>query len=231
MLNFKKIIAASALTFAAVLPAQAAFVLDSFDYFKLPLPTPYILNLENTTAAGIVDTTGDTFYSVSGSSVFYSIENLSNGNAGFTGTSTLATGNGQLSYNEDTGVDSELSITYTAPGPLDLASLGEAFYFDVLTADAGITITLTVNSAGGSSTASVVIPNAIVSATQVLAQFSNFVGFADFSMLTDLTVLITSDGAATDFSISEAGVVPEPSALAILGLGLIGLGLRRRKLV
>jgi hypothetical protein len=50
-------------------------------------------------------------------------------------------------------------------------------------------------------------------------------------MLTDLTVLITSDGAATDFSISEAGVVPEPSALAILGLGLIGLGLRRRKLV
>jgi hypothetical protein len=57
------------------------------------------------------------------------------------------------------------------------------------------------------------------------------VGTADFTALSDLTILIGSPGAATDFSISEAGVVPEPSALAILGLGLIGLGLRRRKLV
>jgi hypothetical protein len=229
MLNFKKIIAASALTFAAVLPAQAGFVLDSFDYFQAPC-TPYVLNLDNTTEFGSENTTGDTFYSVSGSSVFYSIENLSNGNPTNTGTSVLATGNGQLSYNEDNGVDSQLSFTYTAPGPLDLASLGEAFYFDVLTADAGIEIILTVNSAGGTSAATVDIPSAIVSATQVLAQFSSFVGNADFSALSDLTVLISSPGAATDFSISEAGVVPEPSALAILGVGLIGIGLRRRKL-
>jgi hypothetical protein len=231
MLNFKKIIAASALTFAAVLPAQAGFVLDSFDYFQTPLPTPYILNLENTSLTGTVDSSGNSFYSVSGSNVLYSIENLSNGLPGLTGTATLAAGNGQLSYSEDNGVDSELSITYTAPGPLDLDSLGSAFYFDVLTADAGIAITLTVNSIGGTSTATVTIPSAIVAATQVLVNFSSFVGSADFTALSDLTVLIASPGAATDFSISEAGVVPEPSALAILGLGLIGLGLRRRKLV
>ena len=231
MLNLKKIIAASALTLAAVMPAQAAFVLDSFDYYELPLPASYILNLENKTETGTVDSSGDSFYSVSGSSVFYSIENLSNGNPTFTGTSTLATGTGQLSYNEDNGVDSELSITYTAPGPLDLDSLGEAFYFDVLTADAGIEITLTVNSSTGTSATTVTIPGAIITATQVLINFSSFVGSADFTALTDLTVLIASPGAATDFSISEAGVVPEPSAIAILGLGLIGLGLRRRKLV
>ena len=70
MLNLKKIIAASALTLAAVMPAQAAFVLDSFDYYQAPLPTPYVLNLENTTVAGTIDTSADTFYSVSGSDVF-----------------------------------------------------------------------------------------------------------------------------------------------------------------
>ena len=35
MLNFKKLIAASALTFAAVMPAQAGVVLDSFDEYNL----------------------------------------------------------------------------------------------------------------------------------------------------------------------------------------------------
>ena len=35
MLNLKKIIAATALTFAAVMPAQAGVVLDSFDEYNL----------------------------------------------------------------------------------------------------------------------------------------------------------------------------------------------------
>jgi len=231
MLNLKKIIAASALTIAAVLPAKAGFVLDSFDYFEVPIPTPFILQLDNNTVNGTVDSSADTFFSVSGSNVFYSLENLENDAPLFSETSVLSVGNGKLKYSEDDGVDSELTIVYTAPVELDLASLGSAFYFDVLTADAGIVITLTVNSSSGASTATVSIPNAIVSATQLMVQFSEFSGFADFSMLTDLTVLITSPGAATDFSLAEAGVVPEPSALVILGLGLIGLGLRRRKLV
>jgi hypothetical protein len=34
-----------------------------------------------------------------------------------------------------------------------------------------------------------------------------------------------------DFILDSVGLVPEPSALAVLGLGLIGLGLRRKKLV
>jgi len=231
MLNLKKIIAASALTLAAVMPAQAAFVLDSFDYYQAPLPTPYVLNLENTTVAGTIDTSADTFYSVSGSDVFYSLTNLENDAEGLTGTSVFSAGNGKLSFNEDDGVNSELTFVYTAPVELNLETLGEAFYFDVLSADGGIVMTLTVNSSTGTSATTVTIPGAIIAATRVLINFSSFVGNADFTALTDLTVLIGSPSAATDFSISEGGVVPEPSAIAILGLGLIGLGLRRRKLV
>jgi hypothetical protein len=188
---------------------------------------------------GLADVTGQVGtilgYSEAGALTIYDFNSS-------TGTNTInpnvTTGNGILNVASDATSGWGLDISYSDPigdNTQDFAASGDSFYFDVITADFGssnsFTVSVTVyDTSGASSTANVDVPTGEITNQTLLLAFSEFAG-VDFSKVSGVVAKILADGPSLDVQLSEVGIVPEPSALAILGLGLIGLGLRRRKLV
>jgi hypothetical protein len=231
MFNFKKFIGATALIVAATMPARADLVLDTFTYVTLPFPTPYDLNLVANGAGTTANTAGDTIISASGASVYYELTNVNDFRFSPDVSATAAFLDGGLSYSEDSGVDGTLEITY-AGSTLDFTSFGSAFYFDIEQADDGIVIMLTVTDLGGftsSAPMQVLTPVMFGSPDRLTLAFNAFVGSADFTQITKVNAFITTPGGESQFTIDEVGIVPAPGSIALLGLGLLGLGLRSRK--
>jgi hypothetical protein len=145
---------------------------------------------------------------------------------------------GILSYEESASGDASLDIKYSFAGGATLDVSGySAFYFDVKTLDAvgGFQVLLTLTDNDGTT----IFGSYDISTTGVY--FANIGGMSagaagttagfDLSQVAVADTFISSAlGIGNDFQLDEVGLVPEPSALAVLGLGLIGLGLRRRKL-
>ena len=82
----------------------------------------------------------------------------------------------------------------------------------------------------------------LLSQSSTVGAFGSTVSFSDMIALTDLSIAspngkITftlfetpnSSGAGTRIQLDNVAVVPEPGTLALLGLGLIGFGLSRKK--
>lgn len=253
MLNLKNTFAAAALSLVVTSANAGEWVLDTFDNYVGP----------NELSAEVV--TPDTFEQDTAASPHGVVEaTVVADNFLFSGLSSkaFATG-GSLIYNSGSLV-SRLGLFYTNPNvaasPLDLASQGESFYFDVSQIDTSFTLDLYVFSGlsvfgqdlyAGDTTIDVAaleassvqfskasvapvndinpfVGDAPERITTAFTSFDAYNGGADFSAVTAIFAVVSGD-VASDLILDEVGVVPEPTTLAIFGLGLLGLGVARRR--
>ena len=224
-MNKIKVLFSALSLFAASSVSAGTLVLDSFNY------NPE-LNIEATPDAGFQVANAVVTSAETGALASYELTWLTG--AGVDTAKGNVFGSGSLSYAEEPLSDGTLEIVYTLPVPgssLDFSGYSD-FYFDVVNIDGsgGFDVMLTLEDSDGTTISA---SYTVVSTGVFLASFASMSPGPDFdfSQVVSATAFIDSDGLGDDFTLDSVGLVPEPSALAILGLGLIGLGLRRRKLV
>ena len=236
MLNLsKKILMTLVLTLGMASYSYADIVLDDFDY--TPQPNVFIEVNDTVTTA----TTQRNNVNALGGDVVYDLAYVS-GNSAPLRTSAASFNNGSMGFSNDTTMKSTLLLTYSeifAPGnpTADFSALN-GFYFDLLSSDLGFSILVTIGSDSGLNTSiSNTVSGAIGSLTRTNILFSSFAtglgGGANFAAVDYVSILLTSDVESADLLLTEFGAttVPEPTSLAIFGLGLIGLAFSARKKV
>jgi len=238
------------LGFAALLAFSAtsanAVVLDTFDY------TPDDFKISTTQAGYLIEQNGGyTFGSATDNDILVSNINPQDGDVFYELTSqggnTTSFVDG-LALNNNSDSSSVLNITYgelsldsngdlvNAGIPLPFSSFGDSFYYDIAKLNVGnsssddLDVIIEVIGLNGvaHSISDTFIAN-IDSLTTQYVSFASFGAVADFfDAITEVNITLTA-GDDVDLRLTEFGVVPEPTTLAIFGLGLIGFAASRKR--
>jgi len=233
MMNLgKKLGLAATLAFCVMSSANAGtLALDTFDYD---------LNIAvNSGSTSATDTINN--INIFAGDVQYDLLWSLGGNPTGASAVTYGVSDSRLSFNNASNVSSELSLTYAAfddtpAGPLDLTGGGSflSFYYDVLFSDGDFDVDVFVGSDDGDNMSILETSSSdVASLTRFTLDFSSFsaymgFGAANFAAADFVKIVITADNAV-DLEITEFGVIPEPTTLAIFGLGLIGLAFGARR--
>ena len=156
--------------------------------------------------------------------------------SGTAGEAKVTIGQGALNLSNDTGVKSTMVVTYdgTVANPMDedltWGGMTDTFAIDLEVLDIvdGFDATITVTDTGGGSFTYVIPAAPSVAPVTAFVPYSNFMG-VDFSTVSSLVFTVVSSLPSLDLGVTAIRKVPEPATVAIMGLGLLGLGFMRRR--
>jgi hypothetical protein len=212
------------LILALLLPAASAtaLIIDTFENHSATSANGFVPNSVHSRPAG----------SFLGSPRHLESHWISGPNA--TGSEINGGGSSLLDFTVGAGTQAWTAVRWLNIGGVDITEGGaqNAIGLDIVFDDQPATITIILrDSLNNTSTASTNTSGGIIAPTQEAFLFSSFAGSVDVTDIERIDLTITSLLPDTNMQIDliESTFVPEPSTATLLGISLIGLGLKGRR--
>ncbi|MBW8191607.1 PEP-CTERM sorting domain-containing protein [Neiella marina] len=239
-MKFTKLMGLAAAAVFATSANAGKMVLDDFSFYSIN---------EDTLVDGVSTVVG---INNAGATTTYTLTKYESSSDAFTADATalssVADEKGNiLSYENGGSAFSKLDIDWSATDgihpeesgtPYYDISMWEGFYLDVIFADATLLFSASITDIYGNMVSLSDSVAETINGEIVFIDFDLFSGDAAMNLSRVDSVMISFGGAydaftnpngGLDVTLAEVGLIPEPAMLAVFGLGLVGLGMSRRR--